>query len=165
MKNLFLIAIVTVMFLSCNSGPGKKPGTDEQKVPDTENNIVAVDTLLAHSDNYIEKTVSIKGFVVHTCKHSGKKMFLAGTDKNKFVKVIAGPGISRFDQSLEGETVVATGKVTLLDETEEKHQESAENRMKNMGTTANDTATTGDHVTETKTKKLQMTCTTFKVVE
>jgi hypothetical protein len=90
-------------------------------------------------------------------------MFLAGTDKNKYVKVIAGPSISRFDQSLEGETVVSTGKLTLLDETQEKHEETGERKMETAETSGKDTTTAGC-VTETKIKNYQMICEGFEVV-
>jgi aspartyl-tRNA synthetase len=155
-----IIVFASLLFSSCNSTPSKKEKTEaaENKIA-----VVDVDSILASPEKYIEKTVSIKGLVVHTCKHSGKKMFLAGTDKNKYVKVIAGPSISRFDQSLEGETVVSTGKLTLLDETQEKHEETGERKMKTAETSGKDTTTAGC-VTETKIKNYQMVCDGFEVV-
>jgi len=168
MKTAFIFAAVILFFtLSCTSNSSNKSNKNESAI--TQGNdisVVDVDSILASPDKYIEKSVSIKGLVVHTCRHSGKKMFLAGTDKNKFVKVIAGPGISRFDQSLEGETVVATGKLELLDETQERedHAEKGEGRMRTTEATSQDTATAGC-VTETKIRKYQMICDNFKVVE
>ena len=108
--------------------------------------------------------VSIKGLIVHTSKHIGKKMFLTGTDKNKYVKVIADPSISHFDQSLEGENVVATVKLTLLDETQEKNEGTGERIMEMAETSSQDTTTAGC-VTETKIKNYQMICDEFNVVE
>ncbi len=162
MKNIFLIATGMLLFFSCNSPTGNSSDTTAQKVHKAGNKVIGIDTLLAHPDNYLEKTISIKGLVVHTCKHSGKKMFLAGSDKNEFVKVIAGPGISRFDQSLEGETVVASGIFELLDETNEKHQGEGNHMQKAIENSIPDT-TAGNDSTETKRKMYQMICDSFSI--
>ena len=156
----FTILFAFLIFTSCNSSQSKKNASKE-----SENTVavVDVDQFLATPERYLEKTVNIKGLVVHTCKHSGKKMFLTGTDKNKFVKIIAGSSISRFDESLEGETVIATGTLTLLDESQEKHEESGEGRMK-MAETSQDSSTS-EYVTDTKIKKYQMICDRFTVVD
>ncbi len=163
MKRSFtLFPVLAFLFIACTSNPSGK--TESSKTPSV---IVGVDSVLASPQKFIEKTVSIKGIVVHTCRHSGKKMFLAGTDKNKFVKVIAGPGISRFDQSLEGETVIATGKLGLLDEKEdEKHASEHEGKvmMKAAETSSQDSAKAGC-VTETKIKNYQLICDSFEKTE
>ena len=160
-KSFTLFAAIAFLVVSCTSNPSGKNNASQASLE-----VVDVDSVLASPQKFIEKTVSIKGLVVHTCRHSGKKMFLAGTDKNKFVKVIAGPGISRFDQSLEGETVVATGKLGIIDETEEKHASEREGKgvMKAAETSSQDTAKAGC-VTETKIKKYQLVCNRFTTVE
>ena len=160
MKHIsYIILFASLIFSSCNSSQSKKSAAKSNK---KSLEVVDVDQVLASPEKYLEKTVSIKGLVVHTCKHSGKKMFLAGTDKNKYVKVIAGPSISRFDQSLEGEDVVATGTLTLLDESQEKHEGSGERRMKQ--TDASQDTSKADCETETKIRKYQMICDNFSVV-
>jgi len=159
MKHIsYIILFASLIFSSCNSSQSKKSAAKSNK---KSLEVVDVDQVLASPEKYLEKTVSIKGLVVHTCKHSGKKMFLAGTDKNKYVKVIAGPSISRFDQSLEGEDVVATGTLTLLDESNEKHEEKGERRMKQADASQD---TKAGCETETKIRKYQMVCDNFSVV-
>ncbi|NPA37799.1 MAG: hypothetical protein GXO47_13220 [Chlorobi bacterium] len=161
MKHLaYIIVFASLLTTSCNT---QKPKQNNDKKSENTITAIDVDSVLASPEKYIEKTVSIKGLVVHTCKHSGKKMFLAGSDKNKYVKVIAGPTISRFDQSLEGETVIATGTLTLLDETQEKHESTGEEKVK-VAEASQDTTTAGC-VTETKIKNYQMVCDGYKIAE
>jgi len=165
MRNLLFTATLALILFSCNFASNKKLTTGTQA--DETGQVataVEVDSLVANPNIYLDQTVNVKGLVVHTCKHSGKKMFLVGSDKNKFVKVIAGPDISRFDQSLEGEIVVATGKLTLLDETQEKHEGSGE-RKTEMAETSDQNTTSAGCVTETKIKNYQMICDGIKVVE
>jgi aspartyl-tRNA synthetase len=162
MKTIFTLLFVSVfIFTSCNSATNSGKNKEDKSSKTVAAGAVYVDDLLSDPGKYLEKKVSIKGLVVHTCKHSGKKMFLAGTDKNKFVKVIAGPSISRFDQSLEGETVVATGTLTLLDESQEKHG-TGEHLMKTGEESGSDS--TAGCKTETKIKNYQMVCDGFEVV-
>ena len=162
MKKIFTLLLISgFIFASCNSSSNSGKNKENNSTRDIATNAVYVDDLLSDPGKYLEKKVSIKGLVVHTCKHSGKKMFLAGTDKNKFVKVIAGPSISRFDQSLEGETVVATGTLTLLDESQEKHG-TGKHLMKTGEESESDS--TAGCVTETKIKNYQMICEGFEVV-
>ena len=43
--------------------------------------IVSVDSVQKNPEKYFDKTIEIRGRVIHTCKVSGKKMFLAGSDE------------------------------------------------------------------------------------
>jgi len=169
MRNLF-IAALTIILLSCNSSTNKKSQKTQEATANPEQKIVLVDSLLVTPENYLEKTISIKGLVVHTCKQTGKKMFLVGTDKNSPIKVVAGNSISLFEQSLEGETVIATGKITLMEESGEKHEDHKEHQgegeHKNHSdeTTSKD-STNGGCAGETNIKRYEMICDEFSVVK
>ncbi len=164
MKNLFLIAALVTIFVSCNSSSEKKKNTTAEPTQTAElTAVVEVDTILANPNIYLDKTISIKGLVVHTCKHSGKKMFLAGSDKSVYVKVVAGNNISIFGKELEGETVVATGKLTLIEEEGEKHSEEGAKTEVNESDSSD--STTASCATETKIKNYEMICDAFSVVK
>ncbi|TAJ15669.1 hypothetical protein DMA11_00240 [Marinilabiliaceae bacterium JC017] len=112
----------------------------------TETIEASIDDIFATPEKYLNKTVKIKGRVIHTCRKSGKKMFLAGTDKNKLVKVFAGENIARFEETLEGEMVVAQGKLTVLIE---EHEEGDNHEC----------------TTENKSKDYQLACMSFTIAE
>ncbi len=167
MRNIIFITALTFIFFSCNSSSNKKSNTSEEANAANTVTIVEVDSLVANPNIYIQKTISIKGLVVHTCKHSGKKMFLVGTDKDSPVKVIAGNDITLFEQTLEGETVIATGKITLMEENSEKHEEhkDKEEHKNHTDETTSKDSTSGDCAAETKIKNFEMICDEFSVVE
>ncbi len=161
-----VIAFISIVFSSCNSSTSKnsnlKNNTSKENI-----DIVLVDSILASPEKYLGKTVNIQGLVVHTCKHSGKKMFLVGTDKDSPVKVIAGKDITLFEQTLEGETVIATVKIRLMEGVGEKHgdhKEEGEHENHADETTSKD-STNGGCAAETNIKKYEMVCDKFSVVE
>ena len=82
----------------------------------TEALIVSVDSVQKNPEKYFDKTITLQGRVIHTCKVSGKKMFLAGKDEQNLIRVNAGDNISRFDESLQGEIVIAKGVLTPITE-------------------------------------------------
>ncbi len=109
--------------------------------------VVSVDSVQKNPEKYFDKSIALKGRVVHTCKVSGKKMFLTGSDENQLIRVNAGENISRFDESLQGEMVIAMGILTpVVDET-----------------VAKDSTGKAACVTEGKAKKYVLACTTFEV--
>lgn len=160
MKKIAFYLIASLIFVACNStSKSDKTAENASNTKETTEACCSshqkvteatVDALFETPDNFIDKTVNLKGRVIHTCKKSGKKMFLAGTDENKLVRIEAGDDISRFEESLEGEIVVATGKLTaFVHETEHDHAEG------------------GDHncATENKSKDFVMVCHSFAVAE
>lgn len=76
--------------------------------------IVSVDQILSSPGQYIDKKLNLKGFVVHTCKKTGKKMFLKGENDSVFIRVDAGEEIAQFDTSIEGDSVIATGYLKVI---------------------------------------------------
>ena len=162
MKNLLFTTALALVLFSCNSTSNKKSATDSQADKSEQvTTAVEVDSILANPAKYLEKNISIKGLVIHTCRHTGKKMFLAGSDKNTFVKVIVGNNISTFGQELEGETVIATGKLAMIGtEDEQKHKEKEHDNS----VESKDSSSAGC-VTETKIKNYEMTCSAFSVVK
>jgi hypothetical protein len=77
---------------------------------------VSVDSVQKNPEKYFDKTIALQGRVIHTCKVSGKKMFLAGSDQENLIRINAGDNISRFDESLQGEIVIAKGMLTPVNE-------------------------------------------------
>lgn len=110
--------------------------------------VVSVDSVQKNPEKYFDKTIALQGRVIHTCKVTGKKMFLAGTDEQNLIRVNAGDQISRFDEKLQGEIVIAKGVLTpIVDAVTEKEAD---------GKTA--------CVTEGKAKQYVLACSEFEVI-
>jgi hypothetical protein len=114
----------------------------------TETLVVSVDSVQKNPSKYFDKTISLKGRVIHTCKVSGKKMFLAGSDEQNLIRINAGENISRFEESLQGEIVIAKGVLTPVAEVVTDKEKDGKTAC----------------VTEAKAKQYVLACSEFKVV-
>jgi hypothetical protein len=136
--NRFISFGILLLFVACNSQPKTAPVKIEpvkQEVATTvpcgitgqpsacagcpeakgaKIIVVSVDSVQNNPEKYFDKTIALKGRVVHTCKETGKKMFLAGKDDQNLIRVNAGDKINRFDESLQGEIVIAKGVLTPI---------------------------------------------------
>lgn len=110
--------------------------------------VVSVDSVQKNPEKYFDKTIALQGRVIHTCKVSGKKMFLSGSDDQNLIRINAGDNISRFDESLQGEIVIAKGVLTPLTEV-------VADKEKDGKTVC---------VTEGKAKQYVLACTEFEVM-
>lgn len=168
MNRLLSLGILLV-FAACNTQPKTVQVKEETAIPGTtikagcsgmaathaccpeakscEFQVVSVDSVQKNPEKYFDKTIALKGRVVHTCKVSGKKMFLAGSDEQQLIRVNAGGNISRFDESLQGEIVIAVGELTPLTDNGEK----------------NDSTGKATCITENKSKQYVLACSTFEV--
>jgi len=109
--------------------------------------VVSVDSVQKNPEKYFDKTIALQGRVIHTCKVSGKKMFLAGSDEQNLIRINAGDNISRFDESLQGEIVIAKGVLTPVTEV-------VVDKEKDGKTVC---------VTEAKAKQYVLACSEFEV--
>ena len=110
--------------------------------------IVSVDSVQKNPERYFDKTIAVQGRVIHTCKVSGKKMFLAGSDQENLIRINAGDNISRFDESLQGEIVIAKGVLTPVIEPVAEMEKDGKTPC----------------VTEAKAKQYVLACSEFEVM-
>jgi hypothetical protein len=105
MKRLLVLSVVTLALFSC-SGNKKQaeasPATYE------------LDQLLTVADQKVDATVTVVGYVTHTCKHSGKKCFIVGESQKVSLQVMAEGEIETFSAELVGSKLAITG--TLKEE-------------------------------------------------
>lgn len=152
MKNILFLSLLIFAVTACNFSGKKEASADKccnSELKSAEVEYVTVEELLISPDNYVNKTVSLKGLCVHTCRHSGKKMFIQGTDEDQLVQVLADGSISGFEQELTGSQVIVTGLLTAKETEEHVHQEGEEHSCE----------------TESKSKSFLLNCTAYKVVE
>jgi len=121
MKHLFLIVLVAVLIVGCNSG---RDNNGEEK-GSGEITIVTAEDLDNNASAFVDKSVQVTGMVTHVCKHGGQKMFITDESRNANLLVRVSQSIPEFDIGLEGSTVQITGKMvaTVAENEEEAHEE------------------------------------------
>lgn len=68
-----------------------------------------VEEILKSAENQVGKEVVLKGFITHTCKHSGRRCFVMGNDQKTSVRVEAKGNIGGFNRELIGSEVIIKG--------------------------------------------------------
>ena len=103
-KKLFLFIIPCLfLFASCNHT------TKDAEIKKADTVTLAVKTFIDSAVNHVEKPMRIEGTVIHTCKHSGKRMFLVDGNDSVRVEITAGNNITKFDENLIGSRVKVLG--------------------------------------------------------
>ena len=100
MKQLLVFSVFALALLSCSGG--NRQATSALQA-------LELDSLLVVADKEVDKTVTVVGYVTHTCKHSGKKCFLTGESQKVTLRVEAGSEIGGFSSELVGSKLAVTG--------------------------------------------------------
>lgn len=103
-----LIILMTAFLASCNLGTKKEAANANDTV------LISVASFDTSAHSYVDKPVWIEGTVTHTCKHGGKRMFLADGNDSILVEVTTGPDIPKFEDALIGSRVKVLGTLKEL---------------------------------------------------
>jgi len=103
MKKYFLFAAFAVFALALTSCSGNKKQAENPIA------VFALDDLLDIAEQKVDETVTVVGFVTHTCRHSGQKCFLVGEAKGITLRVEAEGEIEGFTPDLVGSRLAITG--------------------------------------------------------
>ena len=111
---IFSLIILLVLAVSCGQQTNKTTDLSDLEVSE-----VSVETLLADASPFVEQPVSLKGTVVHVCRHGGQRLFIVGEDGENRFRITVGENISEFDIELEGSMIEVNGIVRelIIDET------------------------------------------------
>jgi hypothetical protein len=115
-RRFFSLFILTFFIYSCGN-TGKKEVTSKAE-GSSETSKVEFASLIENPENYIGKTISVEGKVVHVCIHSGKKLFLTGENPDVRLYVQAGEEMPKFPMELLGSEIVVEGTLTQVPATE-----------------------------------------------
>ena len=98
---LFLAAFAIALF-SC---------TGNQKQSMSDATAYGLDNLLAVAEQEVDNTVTVVGFVTHTCKHSGQRCFIVGESQEASLRIEIEPEgeIEIFTPELIGSKLAITG--------------------------------------------------------
>ncbi len=103
MKYLFLLLFTVAGIVGLNA-----------QNEENSKKIVPVEDFQIKADSFVGKTIYVSGTVDHVCKHGGKKVVIVSDDGEASLKIMAGDKISKFDKSIEGETINVLGTVKEL---------------------------------------------------
>jgi len=101
MKQLFLFTVLSFALFSCSA--------NKKQADAASSYTYELDRLLAVADQKVNDTITLVGYVTHTCKHSGKKCFVVGESQATSFQVFAKGEIAQFNQELEGSKLAITG--------------------------------------------------------
>jgi len=101
MKQLFLFAVLAFSLFSCS-------GNQKQAEASTSSTF-ELDDLLAVADQKVDKTITLVGYVTHTCVHTGKRCFVVGESQTASFRVEAKGEIDQFTPELIGSKLAITG--------------------------------------------------------
>lgn len=111
MKKLsFILVGFAFLVISCNNaGQTKNNQENKQTTEETAAVVFDADSLYAIAESFIDQPVTVRGFVTHTCKHSGKRCFLTGEGQKHSIRVEAKGEIGEFNRELEGTQLEVNG--------------------------------------------------------
>lgn len=117
MKKTLLVLIAAIFLAACNSSAPKENNESTEKTTYT------VTSFMEKANELVDQEITIKGLVVHVCKHGGQKMFITSDDKETKIKINVSKTISEFDVALEGSMVEINGLVIAVSTAIPEHGE------------------------------------------
>jgi hypothetical protein len=109
-RTFISVAVISALLVSCGqSGTAVK---DSAKTELSAADKIEFDSLVANPDKYVGKNVVVEGKVVHVCTHSGKKLFIVGSNPDITLFIAAGENISKFPMELLGSEVSVEGTIS-----------------------------------------------------
>jgi nitrogen regulatory protein PII len=106
MKQFLLLAVLSLALFACS---GNKKQAETSNEEQTSALTYELDNLLAVADREVDQTITVIGYVTHTCKHSGKRCFIVGESQEASLRVEAKGEIEAFDRDLVGSKLAITG--------------------------------------------------------
>lgn len=109
MKKIVLTLVIVLGLVSCNSSSKQENNVSTSEQSIVETNVMSVEDMLASAEKYVDKEVTFKGVVAHTCKHAGKRCFIQGQTPDISIRVEAKGDIGGFNRELIGNEIEVTG--------------------------------------------------------
>ncbi len=109
MKKLFSIIFIAALFVACGNNDGDKAKINKKGDKTEAIAQLKFDNFRDNAADYLDKEIKVSGSVVHVCEHSGKKMFIVGTNPDTRLKITAGDEIGKFPMELLGSDIVVHG--------------------------------------------------------
>ena len=108
MKKLFLFLFIPLFSVSCTNQSSKQSENSDTSAQNVFVE-VSIHDILADTESFLGKEISIKATVEHVCEHGGKKMFVFGESPEDKIKIIPDQNMNSFEIELEGSDVLVQG--------------------------------------------------------
>ena len=109
MRNLFYLAFLSAV-ISCSENKKQAETSKEEQTSVSTNTVTyGLDELLAVAEQELGKTITVTGYVTHTCKHAGKRCFIEGESQKASIRVEAKGEIGGFNRELVGSKLAIKG--------------------------------------------------------
>lgn len=109
-KYVYLCIVLLALNLTACGNSSKQSRTAETDTTTvTSAQAQYVEDLLATAESNVGKEITLRGFITHTCKHSGKRCFVVGKDQKTSIRVEAKGHIGGFNRELIGSEVLIKG--------------------------------------------------------
>lgn len=114
MKKMIYV-MAAALIIGTSACGGNKKTSESAQTELTESRAVDLDKalyveeILKDAEAKVGKEVTVKGFITHTCKHSGRRCFVMGNDQKTSVRVEAKGNIGGFNRELVGSEVAIKG--------------------------------------------------------
>jgi hypothetical protein len=107
MKRMAILTFIAMFALSCSNQ--KKQSEYSAENAESAAVVYSVDELYAHAIDLVGKEITVKGTVMHVCKHGGGRCFLMGSNEDFNIRIEAGEKIGAFKQEQMGSDLTITG--------------------------------------------------------
>lgn len=110
-KKLLFVSVAAIALSACNNTPKPVEEAPENQPTEIKASIadVAIDSFDSLAPGLVDQNIRIEGTVMHICQHGGKRMFIAGTNPDNRIKVLASEELNAFNAEWEGSLVTVTG--------------------------------------------------------
>jgi len=135
MQKIIGIIVSILVLASCENAKRDAIQSTESEEKATSEEVVAVSVadFMGNPAQFAGKEITLKGTVVHVCKHGGKRLHMIGEDVEKQLKVESGEN-QNFERELEGSDVLIRG-IVLEEKVDAAH---IEKRMEEVDGHADD---------------------------
>lgn len=111
-RKLLTAVIISALMTGCGWGTSSKKGKNDEattKTEQTQASVYTLDSLLMNAAELADDTVTVVGYMTHTCKFSGRRCFIIGEDPNTTFRVEAKGKIGGFNRELIGSKLAIKG--------------------------------------------------------
>ncbi len=102
-----LIMVAAIVMTSCG-GNNTKNADDNSAEAVAATGAMDIDSLMDNAEELTDELVEIEGICTHICSHSGRKIFLMGSDDSKIIRIESGE-LGAFDQKCVNSIVKVKG--------------------------------------------------------
>lgn len=117
-KTSLLVLALTLILSGCQS-TSKSEDTNKESL-NQQKDTLSLAQLFENVAQFENEEITVKGLCVHTCRHSGKRLFIQGNTEEEFLLVTASGDISKFDNNIEGSEISVTGRLKSTPPPQEK---------------------------------------------